>query len=235
MVTIPTTLTAVTINPSLGTSPFVWIVQQYLPHIKIVHVLDDFLFVAPSYQECSLALAKFKHICDMLGVPLAPEKTMGPATSLPFLGIDLDTHLMQATLPEDKIQRMLRDTDFLLSSQSVVLKRLQSINGLFNFACQVIVPARAFMRSLFEMTKGVPRAYHHVRISLPAKKDLQVWREFLAHFNRKSFFLDFRFQSNSTLHLYTDSAASIGMQLFLGMSGSQGSGLPHTPPSISPP
>ena len=95
-----------------------------------------------------MALSKFKHVCDLLGVPLAPEKTQGPATLLPFLGIDLDTRLMQATLPEDKVLRMLEDTRYLLSSKSVTLKRLQSINGLFSFACQILVPARAFIRSL---------------------------------------------------------------------------------------
>ena len=178
-----------------------WIVQRQLPFARVVHVLDDFLFIAPSREECFLALTKFKQLCTLLGVPLAPEKTQGPATMLPFLGIDLDTLLMQATLPEDKVLRMIEHTRFLLNARSVTLKRLQSINGLFNFACQILVPARAFIRSLFDITKGALRPYHHLSISKRAKKDLQVWEQFLLHFNRKSFFYNFQFTSNSSLHL----------------------------------
>ena len=40
----------------------------------IVHVLDDFLFIAPSQEECLANLKTFISICYELGVPLAAEK-----------------------------------------------------------------------------------------------------------------------------------------------------------------
>ena len=42
-------------------------------------------------------------ICNHLGVPPTLEKIEGPSTTLPFLGIVLDTIKMEARLPEDKL------------------------------------------------------------------------------------------------------------------------------------
>jgi len=39
----------------------------------------------------------------MLGIPLALEKVEGPSQCLTFLGITLDTKLMLARLPDDKL------------------------------------------------------------------------------------------------------------------------------------
>ena len=190
-----------------------WIVSSRVKHTAVVHVLDDFLFISPSFELCHRALLTFKSICRSLGVPLAPEKTVGPATSLPFLGIGLDTIEMQTTIPPDKITRMMADTDLLLRSKSLTLRKLQSINGLLNFACQVLPSARAFLRSLFNLTVGVPRPHYHVHIPLSAKADVLVWQEFLLHFNGLSFMLDFKFKSNFALHLYSDACTSVGFGL----------------------
>ena len=44
-------------------------------------------------------------MCDDLGVPMAPEKTMGPSSVLCFAGIELDTDKMEASLPEEKLRK----------------------------------------------------------------------------------------------------------------------------------
>ena len=42
--------------------------------------------------------------CNHLGVPLAPEKTVGPATVLQFAGITLDSVRQEGRLPEGKLR-----------------------------------------------------------------------------------------------------------------------------------
>ena len=37
------------------------------------------------------------------GVPIAPEKTCDPATTLSFAGIELDTVMLEARVPADNI------------------------------------------------------------------------------------------------------------------------------------
>ena len=54
----------------------------------------------PASLACQCNLDTIVQICDYLGIPLALEKVEGPASTLPFLGIVLDTVKMEARLPE---------------------------------------------------------------------------------------------------------------------------------------
>lgn len=77
-------------------------------------------------------------MCDYLGVPLAPEKTVGPDTVLQFAGITLDSVLFEARLPEDKPRRVMLHNFY--TRRTVTLKELQSLIGLVNFTCTVVAP-----------------------------------------------------------------------------------------------
>ena len=56
-------------------------------------------------HTCQHNLDTMIRICKDLGVPLAIDKIEGPSSSLPFLGIMLDTNTMEARLPIDKLNR----------------------------------------------------------------------------------------------------------------------------------
>ena len=49
-------------------------------------------------------LEAFPTMAQELGLPLAEEKTEAPATSLLFLGIELDTRQQASRLPDDKLE-----------------------------------------------------------------------------------------------------------------------------------
>ena len=82
-----------------------WIARQRLSIAHILHLLDDFLIVASSATLCQAQLDLFLNLCSYLGIPMAPEKTCGPATTLSFAGIELDSILSEARLPLDKIDK----------------------------------------------------------------------------------------------------------------------------------
>ena len=66
-----------------------------------MHYLDDFLTLGPRDSPlCANNLQKIKDTCSSLGIPLALKKIEGRLT---FQGITLDTEMMQARLPEDKL------------------------------------------------------------------------------------------------------------------------------------
>ena len=69
-------------------------------------------------------------------------------------------------------------------------------------------PGRAFLRRLMDLAAGVTRPHHHVRFSIEAKNDIGMWLQFLDNFNCRAFFLSDRWDTSSTLELYTDAAAS---------------------------
>ena len=80
-----------------------WIIASKLPNVSVLHILDDFLFISPTHLGCQQALHIFTTICQDIGVPLAPDKTVGPAMILDFAGIRLNTIDMYASLPPDKV------------------------------------------------------------------------------------------------------------------------------------
>ena len=194
-----------------------WIIRQKVSDVAVLHILDDFLFISSSFQKCQEALDIFQQLCVELGVPLAPEKTLGPLQAMSFAGIFLDSVDMSASLPEDKITKFLSHVDQLISMKSATLKQVQSVTGMLNFACAVIEPARAFSRRLYDITIGITQPHHHIKITKSVREDLFVWRTFLLSYNRKSFFLDYRFLSQNLLRFYTDSSSTIG---FGGVFGS---------------
>ena len=82
-----------------------WAAKQIFQADEIIHVLDDFLLIAKSKQSCRNLLSRFISICNYLGVPIAPEKTVGPETELIFVRITLDSVCMEARLPEEKLEK----------------------------------------------------------------------------------------------------------------------------------
>ena len=106
--------------------------------------------------------------------------------------------------------------ELLCWRKSVTLEELQSLIGLLNFACCVVVPGRAFLRRLIDLTRGVRKPTHHVRLTKESKYDLQVWLNFLRSYNGKSFFLGSRWYTSKTLKLFTDAAGSLGYAAIFG-------------------
>lgn len=177
-----------------------------------------FFFFGPTKDQCKRDLDNFVLLCNYLGVPLAPDKTAGPDTALPFAGITLDSVRMEARLPEEKLQKCRN----LLTDFPSRLKELQSLIGLLNFTCFVVVAGRAFLRHLIDLTKGITKPHYHIRISRGAKQDLTMWLQFLTEFNDRSFFLYDIWETSQTLQRFTDAAGSTGFGAVFGAHWFQG-------------
>lgn len=67
---------------------------------------------------------------------------------------------MEARLPAEKIDKCLGLLSNFLRRKKVTLKEIQTLIGLLNFACLVVVPGQAFLRRLIDLTIGI-RAQHH--------------------------------------------------------------------------
>ena len=142
------------------------------------------------------------------------EKTFGPLTTLSFAGIELDSVLMEARLPPDKLNKCSALLWEFLRRKKATLREVQSLTGLLNFACSV--PGRAFLRRLIDLTVGIQSPHHLIRLSKDVKEDLKVWQSFLSHFNGRSFFLEETWYSSSKLDLYTDASGALGFGAIFG-------------------
>ena len=84
----------------------------------------------------------------------------------------------EARLLDDKLQKC----ELLLSQfnlpRKVSLRELQSLLGLFNFTCSVVVPGRAFLRRMIDLTRRTRRPH-------PLNQGNEMWHAGLALFLTK--------------------------------------------------
>ena len=192
-----------------------WIMKNKLGIKNVVHILDDYLILNKFKNSCSQQLSKFLEFCKELGIPIAVDKTFKPSTTMEFSGIELNSVIMQSRLPEEKILKCKRKIVEAMSNDYISLKDLQKLSGLLNYATIVVYVGRVFIRRLYNLMIGKSKKYCKIRISRETKQDLQMWLEFLDGFNGKNMFMSDRWMSNKQLHLYCDSAKSIGFGGFL--------------------
>ena len=119
-------------------------------------------------------------------------------------------------LPQDKIDKCTNTIQDFLKRKKVTLKDMQSLIGLLNFTCSVVVPGRTFLRRMINLTVGIRRPMHMIRLTSAVKGDLHLWLQFLTQFNGKSFFLDFVWLSSDMIHLYIDASGSLGYGAVFG-------------------
>ena len=121
-----------------------WIAQNNLHINDILHLLDDFLIISPTEDLCRKQLDLFLLLCSYLGIPIAHEKTVGPSQIILFACIELDSILVEAGLPQEKLHKCQALISAFLKRRKVSLQEIQSPTGLLNFACSVVIPGRAF-------------------------------------------------------------------------------------------
>ena len=104
------------------------------------------------------------------------------ATTMSFAGIELDSVLLEARLPFEKVEKCKSLLSQFLTRKKVTLQEVQSLTGLLNFACSVIQPGQAFLRRHVDLTLGVKKANHKIRLNREVKEDLKIWLSFFFQF-----------------------------------------------------
>ncbi|XP_062604208.1 uncharacterized protein LOC134266009 isoform X1 [Saccostrea cucullata] len=187
-----------------------WIAKNRLGITAVVHILDDFLFIEQSKILCLQKFKSFLELCADIGIPLAAEKTVLPTQIIEFVGIEMDVRLRETRLPRDKILKCTNLLKNFVQKDRCTVKEMQSLIGVLNFACSVILPGRAFLRRCINVLMKVSENQKFITIGLECKQDMFVWLTFLEKYNGKTMFLDEKFLSSNTLQLYTDAAQSKG-------------------------
>ena len=192
-----------------------WILQNKLGVDHMSHILDDFMFFSPpGSKKCKLYLDTFIHLADSLNLPIKHTKTVLPTTCVSLHGIEVDTAAMSIRLPLDKLKDAQRKVTAMSKRKKTSLSELQSLLGTLNFACKVIVPGRAFLRRLFDLTKGLVKKDHWIRLTRAARLDLQAWAVFLTSFNGRVLCLPNAWTSSSSIKLYSDASGAAFAAVF---------------------
>ena len=152
---------------------------EFICHVNflieiIEHLLDDFITVEPS-DLSPTALQVIKFVFQKLGLPLAEDKAFGPTTCLDFLGITLDTLLMEARFAQDKVEKLRTLIASFMTHTKCTKRDLLSFIGSFSFACKVVVPGRTFLSRMIWLSSRVKELHHHVYLNQAFREDLTMW------------------------------------------------------------
>ena len=150
----------------------------------LLHYLDDFLTVGPPnspvYHEHEwTAFLVFSN----LGLLLHPTKCEGPASTVVFLGIELDSIRQTTRLLPEKFHR----TANLL--QSWTLRRtchrpeLESLIRHLHHACNVVHLGRAFLLRMIDLLAHFRDRVDPNHLNAKFRRDLHWWLAFLQEWN----------------------------------------------------
>ena len=138
--------------------------------LRVTNYLDDFLFIGTSKRVCNALMRCFLDICEEIGVPVAPEKTVWATLELTFLGIDLDGKTHALKVPQDKKLKAINMLKLMISKKKATVRQIQQLSGTLNFINKAVVPGRAFTRRMYakyseiESNKTPLKQYHHVKL-----------------------------------------------------------------------
>ncbi|XP_055349958.1 uncharacterized protein LOC129596648 [Paramacrobiotus metropolitanus] len=191
-----------------------WCVEKKARLATLLHYVDDFFFVGrPGTSECELLMTSMQAVCSEPGVPLALDKTEGPATRLTFLGIELDSVTQTLSLPSKKQHDIADSFRSWHGRASCTTAELQSLIGTLSFASKCVPCSRLFTRRMIMLLS----AFHGrpvVTLNEDFHQDLDWWRTFLPHWNGTASFLEPDWTTSDVLHLYTDASATLGLGAF---------------------
>ena len=192
-------------------------IVSYKTKEPLVNYLDDYFFTALMKLLCDAQVSEFLKVCDIINFPVSLQKTVWGTTLLTFLGLLLDTENQLICIPLDKLERAINMIEFFLNKRNgkVTVLQVQRLAGFPNFLCRAIVPGRAFVRRLYNLTAGnnlLP--HHHIRISEEVRLDLDIWKTFLN--NSQAFsrpFIDSEVKTAKDVGMYSDASGSAKREL----------------------
>ena len=151
---------------------------------QVFHYIDDFITIgAPKTGECEWNVRIMHEVCQELGLPVAEEKNEGPTSSLQFLGLELDTEAMEIRLPHSKLVQLQAMLAAWRERKACKKRDLLLLIGILSHAAKAVRAGRTFVRRLIDLSTLVKHLDHFVRLSLPARADLEWWFQFASSWN----------------------------------------------------
>ena len=122
-----------------------------------------------------------KQVSKELGMPVSPEKAVGPAQVIKFLGLTIDTTLMVIRVPEDKRMDILKILQKMLHERKATSLDLQSLAGKLNFLSKAVPAGKPFIQSVYQAFAGISQ-HRHIDMKGDLLADLRMWKTFLLQF-----------------------------------------------------
>ena len=204
----------------LRTGPYIFnCISNFIYHIiskffdiKVVNYLDDFLLISNSMESSLLAQKNAIKIFRFLGFYVAWDKVTPPSTYTKFLGICIDTDLMELSIPDNKVTEVTYLVDKFLEFKNVTKKEIETLTGHLSHCAQVVRGGRLFCRNLYNLYKRIIHSgAKKVFLDEASRNDLLWWKKFFITFNHKSTIKKLPYP----ISIYTDSSLK-GYAAYMG-------------------
>ena len=187
----------------------VWILRNNYGITHLIHYLDDFFTAGPRARARARGTP---HTLPCAGRTCGSWQTSAismrrpRATAITFLGIQLDSVSMTASITLER-KKELRQTILTLASSHTCTKRaLLSLIAKLALACKVVPPGRNFLCRLINLSSSVTRLHHHVTLNREAMADLRWWLDFLPSWPGTSLLLQSHWSLAPDMQHYTDAS-----------------------------
>ena len=171
------------------------------------HYLDDYITMgAAGTDECLNNLNTMMDTCSDLGFSLNPNKICQPSTVMEYLGIILDTNLLQARISSERLEEVLTELTEWKQRTMATKRQILSLIGKLTFVSRVVRPGRTFVRRMISLASKVPNLHHRVSLTHEFQLDVDWWLNYLPQWNGVSLFPRSHWESSIELHLFTDSS-----------------------------
>ena len=168
----------------------------------IIHYLDDYFTIGPrNSMLCESNMNIMLNTCKTIGFGVQHKKVVGPSTEIEFLGIVLDSNLMQMRISNERLENVITDIEELQKKRSATKREVLSIIGKLIYVSRVVKSGRTFTRRLIEQSKTAKHLHHRIKINSEMRRDLQWWLDYLPSWNGIALFYDDDWTSNMVLVL----------------------------------
>ena len=143
----------------------------------ILAYVDDFCGVSAAHTDARRGFNEFADLTSKLGLKLAPDKTCPPATTLEWLGFTFDSNQLIISVPQEKLDELLKETNSWLTRQWATKQQIQSLAGKLNHISLCVRPARRFMSRILEALRDIGDAAR-VEITQDFRLDVRWFCEY---------------------------------------------------------
>jgi len=117
--------------------------------IRISSYIDDSIIAGEDESSCTRNLQCTRQLLESLGFTINVKKSqIKPSRKLVYLAFLWDTNTMILSLPNDKIDKILSVSVFVLSTNTVTVRKLASLIGLYVSAFSAVLLGKFYYRQL---------------------------------------------------------------------------------------
>ena len=157
-----------------------------LKGFQVTNYIDD-VIVHATVSQAGPSFQFLKALLTDLGFALCSKKMVPPTTRCTCLGIDLNTETFEASIPRDKLDKILKICSQWKDRVTCKKCELQFLLGSLLYVSKCVHSSRPFLNRMLDLLRATNKQ-ESINLNVEFKRDLNWFCEFLPHFNGSAFF-----------------------------------------------